>query len=95
MYHFVYILTTTYNKRFYTGYTNNLVRRTYEHRNHLKKGSHTDKYNITKLVYYEVFEDYEYARTREEQIKDYRRDKKINLINKMNPNWEDLYYKII
>lgn len=95
MYHFVYILTTTYNKRFYTGYTNNLVRRTYEHRNHLKKGSFTDKYNITKLVYYEVFEDYEYARTREDQIKDYRREKKINLINKMNPNWDDLYYKII
>ena len=69
MYHFVYILTTKYNKRFYTGYTNNLVRRTYEHKNHLDKGSFTYKYNITKLIYYEVFEDYEYAREREDQIK--------------------------
>ncbi len=95
MYHFVYILTNKYDRRLYTGYSNDLLRRTYEHKNHLIKGSYTDKYNITKLVYYEVFEDYENARAREKQIKGYRRDKKLNLINKMNPNWDDLFYKMI
>lgn len=95
MYHFVYILTNKYDRRLYTGYSNDLLRRTYEHKNHLIKGSYTDKYNITKLVYYEVFEDYENARAREKQIKGYRRNKKLNLINKMNPNWDDLFYKMI
>ena len=69
MSHFVYLLTDKTNSRYYIGYTKNLIRRTYEYRNHLKKGSFSDKYSLGKLVYYEVFEDYENAREREIQFK--------------------------
>ncbi|MDU2558563.1 MAG: GIY-YIG nuclease family protein [Anaerococcus prevotii] len=95
MSHFVYLLTDKTNSKYYIGYTNNLIRRTYEHRNHLKKGSFSDKYNIGKLVYYEVLEDYENAREREIQMKKYGRAKKEALVNSMNPEWKDLYYDII
>ena len=87
--YFVYILTNKTNKVLYTGVTNNLYRRLYEHKNHLVNGF-SSKYNATKLVYYEVSESVESAIAREKQIKSYRRDKKIALINELNRDRKDL-----
>ena len=87
--YFVYILTNKTNKVLYTGVTNNLERRLYEHKNHLVDGF-SSKYNTNKLVYYEVSESVESAIAREKQIKAYRRDKKIALINESNSEWKDL-----
>lgn len=92
--YYVYILTNKYNTVLYTGVTNDLVRRVYEHANHLVKGF-TERYNVTKLVYYESTESIESAILREKQIKDGSRKKKLDLINSFNPKWEDLYNKII
>ena len=87
--YFVYILTNKTNKVLYTGVTNNLERRLYEHKNHLVD-RFSSKYNTNKLVYYEVSESVESAIAREKQIKSYRRDKKIALINESNSEWKDL-----
>ena len=87
--YFVYILTNKTNKVLYTGVTNNLYRRLYEHKNHLVDGF-SSKYNTTKLIYYEVSESVESAIAREKQIKAYRRDKKIALINELNSERKDL-----
>jgi putative endonuclease len=73
----------------YTGVTNNLERRIYEHRHHLVKGF-TKKYNIEKLVYFEETNDIHAAISREKQIKGWLRKKKIALIESMNPGWKDL-----
>ena len=87
--YFVYILTKKTNKVLYTGVTNNLYRRLYEHKNHILDGF-SSKYNTTKLIYYEVSESVESAIAREKQIKAYRRDKKIALINELNSERKDL-----
>ncbi|HYV33289.1 MAG TPA: GIY-YIG nuclease family protein [Candidatus Limnocylindria bacterium] len=92
--YYVYILTNFTNTVLYTGVTNDLVRRVYEHRNHLAKGF-TQRYNVTKLVYFEHTESIESAILREKQIKAGSRQKKIDLINLKNANWEDLYNQII
>jgi putative endonuclease len=73
----------------YTGVTNNLERRIYEHKHHLVKGF-TNKYNIDKLVYFEETNDINVAISREKQIKGWLRKKKIALIESMNPGWKDL-----
>jgi putative endonuclease len=73
----------------YTGVTNNLERRIYEHKHHLVKGF-TNKYNIDKLVYFEETNDINAAISREKQIKGWLRKKKIALIESMNPGWKDL-----
>ncbi|MEK7397475.1 MAG: GIY-YIG nuclease family protein [Candidatus Poribacteria bacterium] len=86
--YYVYIMTNK-SKTLYTGVTNDLIRRIYEHRNHLVKGF-TDKYNITKLVYYEATNNVISAIEREKQIKGWLRKKKIDLIESMNPEWKDL-----
>lgn len=91
--YYVYILTNFTNKVLYTGVTNDLIRRVYEHRNHLIKGF-TDKYKVTKLVYFEATDDIEGAILREKQIKAGSRQKKIGLINSINPGWKDLYDQI-
>lgn len=90
---FVYIMTNKSNTVLYTGMTNNLVRRVYEHREKLIRGF-TSRYNITKLVYYEVFVDPRSAIEREKQIKAGSREKKIELIRGMNPEWRDLWEAI-
>jgi putative endonuclease len=74
--------------------TNDLVRRAYEHRMG-RGGAFTSKYNVTKLVYYEVFADARSAIEREKQIKGGSRQKKIDLINEMNPEWRDLYGEVL
>ena len=91
---YVYLLTNRNNRVLYTGVTNNLIRRVYEHRNHLDKGSFTDRYNIEKLVYFEETSSSRAAIEREKQIKDRSRAKKNALVNGTNPNWEDLWERI-
>ena len=91
---YVYILTNTKNTVLYTGVTSNLVKRVYEHKNKMVQGF-TKKYNLHKLVYYEVFDDMVDAIVREKQIKGWLRSKKLLLIEKVNPNWADLYTSII
>jgi putative endonuclease len=88
--YYVYILTNKNNTVLYTGITNNLKRRIYEHREKLVEGF-TKKYNIKKLVYFEVFRDAENAILREKQIKAGSRARKERLINTLNPDWRDLY----
>lgn len=73
----------------YIGVTNNLERRIYEHKNKLVRGF-SSKYNCNKLLYYEEFDDVSLAITREKQLKNWSRDKKIKLIEKENPGWRDL-----
>ena len=88
--YYIYIMTNKNNAVLYTGVTNDLKRRAYEHKEKLVDGF-TKKYNIVKLVYYEVFSDIENAILREKQIKGGSRTKKIELIENMNKEWKDLY----
>jgi putative endonuclease len=93
-YSYVYILTNYENTILYTGCTGkDLKARIWEHKNKVVPGF-TAKYSVNKLVYYEVFEDLQTALDRERQIKAGSRRKKIALINKINPNWVDLYVSI-
>lgn len=87
--YYVYILTNWSNKVLYTGITNNLERRLYEHKNKLVEGF-TKKYNINKLVYFDSTNDVEAAIAREKQIKGWTRDKKNHLIESENSQWNDL-----
>jgi putative endonuclease len=80
---------TNKSKTLYTGVTNNLQRRVYEHKEKIFKGF-TAKYNITKLVYFEILNDINSAIRREKQIKGWLRKKKIDLIETTNPEWKDL-----
>ena len=89
-YYFVYINTNKTHKVFYTGVTNNLLNRNYQHKSKENKTSFTAKYNVNKLVYYETFNDVRDAIAREKQIKGGSRKAKINLIIKLNPGWKDL-----
>ncbi len=86
---YVYILTNKNNTVLYIGVTSNLVKRVYEHRNELVEGF-TKKYKCKKLVYYEIFDSIEEAIKREKYLKGKRRRFKEELINTMNPDWEDL-----
>jgi putative endonuclease len=86
---YIYILTNSSDKVLYIGVTSNLIKRIYEHKNKLVEGF-SQKYNLTKLVYYETVNDMYSAITREKQIKGWLRSKKIDLIQRMNPNWTDL-----
>jgi len=90
MKYFVYILTNSRNTVFYTGFTKDIERRVYEHKNNLNIGF-TSKYKCYKLVYFEEFSNADEAKHRESQIKRYRRDWKINLVKSINPEWNDLY----
>ena len=90
--YYLYIVTNR-SGTLYTGMTNDLVRRMNEHRAGELEGF-TKKYNITRLVYFEHTTDVTVAIAREKQIKGWRRDKKIKLIEKMNPNWRDLFDEI-
>jgi len=86
--YYVYIMTNR-SRTLYTGVTNNLTRRVFEHKHHLIDGF-TKKYNITKLVYYEETNDVREAIAREKQIKGWLRKKKIALIESINAEWKDL-----
>ena len=94
MKYYVYILSNKNNKVLYIGVTNNIIRRIYEHKNKLVEGF-TKKYNVHKLVYYEIYENIEEAIKREKELKGWRRSKKEELINSKNKEREDLYEEII
>jgi len=95
MQYYVYILATNDNKVIYTGITNNLIRRVYEHKNSLEPKSFTSRYYVHKLVYYECTSDVTSAIEREKQIKSWNRKRKNQLIESKNPNWTELYDSII
>ncbi|MBU0520579.1 GIY-YIG nuclease family protein [bacterium] len=86
---YVYILTAKRNTALYTGVINNLLRRLAEHKQDLGD-SWVKRYNANKLVYFELFDDPETAIRREKQLKGGSRQKKIDLINAMNPDWKEL-----
>jgi putative endonuclease len=88
--YYVYILTNRRHTVLYTGVTSDLHGRVYQHREKLLPGF-TSRYNVDKLVYYDVTEDASAAITREKQVKAGSRRKKLDLINAMNPEWRDLY----
>ena len=89
--YYVYILTNESNNVLYTGVTNNLEKRTNEHRYKIKQNGFAEKYNCNKLVYYEITTDIKTAIEREKKIKGMLRKKKINLINSFNPEWKNLF----
>lgn len=88
--YYIYILTNQRNTVLYTGVTNDLIKRIYEHKNKLVKGF-SSKYNLDKLVYYEICTDAISSINREKQIKAGNRNKKLELIESINPEFEDLY----
>jgi putative endonuclease len=88
--YFVYILASKRNGTLYTGVTNNLLKRVDEHKNNLIPGF-TSKYNAHTLVYYERYSDIYDAIAREKRLKKWKRAWKLELIEKSNPNWQDLY----
>ena len=88
--YYVYIMTNKGNTVLYTGVTGDLKKRVYEHRAKLVEGF-TKRYNLTRVVYYEVTSEIESAILREKQIKGGSRAKKLDLVNNMNPGWKDLY----
>ena len=94
MQYYVYILTNKKQGTLYIGVTNDLVRRIWEHKNHVVE-VFTEKYKLGRLVYYEETDNVESAIQREKQLKNWHRPWKITLIEKNNPEWNDLYAGII
>jgi putative endonuclease len=91
--YFVYILASRKNGTLYIGVTNDLLKRVHGHKNNLVKGF-SQKYNVHTLVYYEMHNSIHTAIAREKQMKKWNRQWKINLIEKSNLDWEDLYYNL-
>ena len=91
--YYLYILASKKNGTLYTGVTNNLVKRVYEHKENLVPGF-TRKYKVHRIVYYEQFSDIYSAIAREKRIKKWKRQWKINLIESTNPDWQDLYDRL-
>lgn len=87
---FVYILFSKPNGTLYVGVTSDLAKRIYEHKQKIAKGF-TQKYNVDRLGYFETYDNMESAIMREKQLKAGKRQTKIDLIQKQNPQWEDLY----
>jgi putative endonuclease len=90
--YYVYILASRRNGTLYTGVTGDILRRIYEHKNDIREGF-TSRYGVHLLVWFEAHEDIEAAILREKRIKKWRRAWKLELIEKDNPNWIDLYAK--
>ena len=89
----IYLLTNKPHGTLYTGVTSNLVKRIWEHKNKVIRG-YSARYNLTRLVCFELFEEMYEAISREKQIKAGSRGKKLELIESMNPEWRDLYREI-
>jgi putative endonuclease len=92
--YYVYILASKRNGTLYIGVTSELIKRVYEHKNNLVEGF-TQKYKVHNLVYYETTDDINSAITREKQLKKWKRTWKMELIEKNNPGWRDLYFELI
>lgn len=92
--YFVYIVASKRNGTLYIGVTNDLMKRIYEHKNNLVEGF-TNKYRVHTLVYFEEHSDINQAILREKQMKKWKREWKLNLIEKLNPEWRDLYGEVI
>ena len=90
---YVYILASHQNGTLYIGVTSNLIKRIWQHKNKQVDGF-TKKYDVNKLVYYEIFQDIESAIKREKRLKKYLRQWKLRLIEEKNPDWVDLYSSI-
>lgn len=90
---FVYILTNKHNKVLYTGVTDNLAKRLFEHQSKFYNGF-TKRYNADKLIYYLEYNEADVASKREKQIKAWIRKKKIDLINSKNPGWNDMSFDV-
>lgn len=91
---FVYMMSNKQDGVLYIGVTSDIVKRVYEHKNSLVDGF-TKQYNLKNLVYYEVYDEIEEAIKREKQLKNWHRKWKVELVNKQNPKWEDLYESIL
>ena len=91
---YVYILASRRNGTLYVGVTSDLIKRVWEHKHKVVEGF-TERYDVNKLVYYEQFPDVEHAIRREKRFKKYNRKWKTDLIEKVNPGWEDLYEDLI
>ena len=91
---YIYIMTNKNNTTLYIGVTSNLIKRVYEHKNSFVD-SFTKKYNLKKLVYYEVYDEIVEAITREKQLKNWKREWKINLVDSMNREWNELYDELV
>ena len=91
--HYVYILASRKDGAIYVGVTNDIVRRIYEHRTKAIKGF-TSKYNITRLVWFDIYDDPISAISREKELKKWKRSWKVQLIETQNPQWDDLYESI-
>ena len=91
---YTYILFSKKNGTLYVGVTSDLIKRIWQHKNKLVDGF-TKKYNVDKLGYYEIFDDIQQAIEREKSLKKFGRKKKLDIIEKYNPEWIDLYYEII
>ncbi len=92
--YYVYILASKRNGTLYTGVTSDLIRRVYEHRSGLVSGF-TKRYGVHKLVYFERLEDVNSAITREKQLKKWKRNWKIEITERNNPEWRDLYLDLL
>ncbi len=93
MKYYTYILASKPNGTLYVGVTKDLIKRVYEHKNDFNEGF-TKKYSVHNLVYYEIFDDINNAISREKNLKNYKRQWKINLIENDNPDWKDLYFDL-
>lgn len=93
--YYIYMMTNENNNVLYTGVTNDLIRRIYEHKNHVDPKSFTCRYHVEKLVYYEIYSDVKSAIAREKQIKSWNRNRKNKCVEEQNPEWRDLYEELI
>ncbi|HNQ44347.1 MAG TPA: GIY-YIG nuclease family protein [Candidatus Cloacimonadota bacterium] len=90
---YLYILASKRNGTLYTGITSNIQKRMEEHKKHFFKGSFSARYNVTKLVYLDVFDSFDYAVLAEKRIKKWYREQKLDLIEQHNPSWGDISEK--
>lgn len=91
---YVYILASKRNGTLYVGSTSNIIQRIWEHKNNVIPESFTARYNIHTLVYYEIHQSIDEMVRRERRFKNWPRKWKLNIIEKLNPTWRDLYFDV-
>jgi putative endonuclease len=93
--YFLYILTNSYNTVLYTGVTYDLLKRIKEHKERVEEKSFSNKYNVNKLIYYEIYNNKNEVYLRERRIKKWKREYKVNIIKRINPSFDDLQAKLL